>query len=107
VPISMTDAFGCDRCHHIFTVDEKHCHLQQLSTLYAGKKAWFWNGSQWKPAQSGIRDSVLAWLFLMLPVVLLMIGLLILFKSGTIQILWVTGIVGLILLFLRFVLYRH
>lgn len=47
VPIVLTDAFGCDRCQHIFVVEDSGYVLEQLSTTYPYKRAWRWSGNSW------------------------------------------------------------
>jgi len=46
-PITLTDAFGCDRCQQIFVVQENGYTIEQLSTHYPYKKVWRWTGRQW------------------------------------------------------------
>ena len=48
IPITLTEAFGCERCQRIFVVEENGRVLQQLSTTYPYKRAWRWNGNSWK-----------------------------------------------------------
>ncbi len=45
-PILLTEALGCNRCQHIFSVTDK-LYIEQLATSYAYRKLWFWNGRQW------------------------------------------------------------
>jgi len=47
VPITLTDAFGCDRCQQIFVVEDNGYVLEQLSTTYPYKRAWRWRGNSW------------------------------------------------------------
>lgn len=46
-PITLTEAFGCDRCQQIFVVREGGYVIEQLSTHYPYKQAWRWSGQQW------------------------------------------------------------
>jgi len=57
VPITLTEAFGCNRCQQIFVVEEGGYVIEQLSTSYPYKRAWRWTGNRWTTANSGIRDS--------------------------------------------------
>lgn len=57
--IALTEAFGCNRCQHIFVVEDNGHVLEQLSGTYPYKKAWRWNGHQWNTASSGLADSYL------------------------------------------------
>ncbi|MFN7660518.1 MAG: hypothetical protein ACK5P3_20735, partial [Dolichospermum sp.] len=44
IPITLTEAFGCDRCQQIFVVEENGYVLEQLTTTYPYKRAWRWKG---------------------------------------------------------------
>jgi hypothetical protein len=57
-PITLTEAFGCNRCQQIFVVDEQGHTLEQLSTAYP-KRLWRWSGHQWLAVGQGLRDSYL------------------------------------------------
>ncbi len=71
VPITLTEAFGCDRCQQLFVVEDNGYVLEQLSTSYPYKRAWRWTGNRWGMAGSRFGHSYL-------PVALLVIfGLLI------------------------------
>ncbi|TVU52656.1 MAG: hypothetical protein EA414_16415 [Arthrospira sp. PLM2.Bin9] len=59
VPITLTEAFGCDRCQQIFVVDETGYSLEQLATHYPYKQAWRWTGQQWYRATPGMRSHYL------------------------------------------------
>ncbi|HEY9845112.1 MAG TPA: hypothetical protein V6D03_02855 [Candidatus Caenarcaniphilales bacterium] len=50
IPIALTEAFGCQRCQQIFVVKQEGHTIEQLSTSYAYKRTWFWNGHQWSTA---------------------------------------------------------
>lgn len=52
VPITLTEAFGCDRCQQLFVVEDNGYVLEQLSTSYPYKKAWRWLGNRWSVAGS-------------------------------------------------------
>ncbi len=47
VPITLTEALGCDRCQQIFTVEEDGHSITQLVNSYAYRRTWRWSGSQW------------------------------------------------------------
>ncbi len=71
VPITLTEAFGCDRCQQLFVVEDNGYVIEQLSTNYPYKRAWRWMGNHWSTAGSRFGQSYL-------PVALLVIfGLLI------------------------------
>ena len=53
-PITLTDAFGCDRCQQIFVVQEDGYVIEQLSTHYPYKRTWRWTGQQWRLERASI-----------------------------------------------------
>jgi hypothetical protein len=53
-PIALTDAFGCDRCHQIFVVQDNGYIIEQLSTNYPYKRTWRWTGHQWTVSRGGL-----------------------------------------------------
>lgn len=59
VPITLTEAMGCDRCQQIFVVEENGYVLEQLSTSYPYKKAWRWSGHRWSTAHPSLSDNYL------------------------------------------------
>lgn len=59
VPITLTEAFGCDRCQQIFVVEESGYVIEQLSTSYPYKKAWRWTGNRWSTANTSIGENYL------------------------------------------------
>jgi hypothetical protein len=59
VPITLTEAFGCDRCQQIFVVQDNGHVLEQLSTTYPYKRAWRWTGNGWHVVHPRIGESYL------------------------------------------------
>ncbi len=59
VPITLTEAFGCDRCQQLFVVEDNGYVLEQLSTSYPYKRAWRWMGNRWSVAQTRSGQSYL------------------------------------------------
>lgn len=55
--ITLTEAFGCDRCSQIFGVSEDGMTLEQLSTSYPYKKAWQWTGVGWRDQSRSLGDN--------------------------------------------------
>ena len=53
LPITLTEALGCDRCQHIFVVEENGQIIEELSTSYPYKRAWRWTGNRWITARRG------------------------------------------------------
>jgi hypothetical protein len=56
-PITLTEAFGCDRCQQIFVVQEDGYVIEQLSTHYPYKRSWRWTGQQWRLDRSSFSIS--------------------------------------------------
>ncbi len=46
--ITLTEAFGCDRCQQIYVIREGGFSLEQLSGAHPYRRLWRWTGSQWK-----------------------------------------------------------
>ena len=59
IPITLTEAFGCDRCQQLFVVEDNGYVLEQLSTSYPYKRAWRWMGNRWSVAQPRFGQSYL------------------------------------------------
>lgn len=75
-PITLTEAFGCDRCQQIFVVQEDGYVMEQLSTHYPYKRAWRWTGQQWRLDRSSASLSYAS--FLVIAAFVLMIVFLLL-----------------------------
>lgn len=58
-PITLTEAFGCNRCQKIFVVEENGYTIEQLSTSYPSKKSWRWTGNRWTRAHTSLRENKL------------------------------------------------
>lgn len=59
IPIALTEAFGCNRCQQIFTLEEGGYAIEQLSASYAYRRLWRWTGSQWATAHPHLTESYL------------------------------------------------
>lgn len=77
LPITLTEAFGCDRCQQIFAIDEKRQEIELLSSAYPYKRIWRWTGHRWRALQQVNNGSfplflglilmiLIGWLFLAL-----------------------------------------
>ncbi len=82
VPITLTEAYGCNRCQQIFVVEESGYAIEQLSTSYPYKRAWRWTGHRWVTAHPGIRESYLP-VALGIVLVLLIVWLPLALRSAT------------------------
>lgn len=47
LPIILTEAMGCDRCQNIFVLTENGQFIEEVSSTYPYKKAWYWTGKNW------------------------------------------------------------
>ena len=64
IPITLTEAWGCDRCKQIFELFAEPDTIGKLSTPYPRQRTWKWNGKHWilnkKALKSSLSD-VSAW----------------------------------------------
>jgi hypothetical protein len=109
VPIALTEAFGCNRCQHIFVVKDNGYVLEQLSTTYPYKKAWYWTGHRWLGAYADLREQyipILLTLILIAAIVVMVGALLYIYTISSAP--W-PMIVGLLLIvsFILLLFYRH
>lgn len=70
--ITLTEAFGCDRCQYIFAVSPDHLHIENLTASYPYRKLWYWSGSQWMLSQEPVEHRSLA-LQILIPVLILLV----------------------------------
>lgn len=69
--ITLTEAFGCSRCQHIFAITPDRLYIEQLAVSYPYRKMWFWNGYQWVlRRENTLQGSALLGLTLSLGIVL-------------------------------------
>ena len=47
IPITLTEAWGCDHCRQIFEQREEPNTVGKLATPYHRQRTWRWNGQQW------------------------------------------------------------
>lgn len=46
-PITLTEAWGCDRCRQIFERRAESNTIGKLSAPYYRQRSWRWDGKQW------------------------------------------------------------
>ncbi|MEM1240876.1 MAG: hypothetical protein AAGI45_13630 [Cyanobacteria bacterium P01_H01_bin.26] len=46
--ITLTEAFGCDRCQQIYVIRDGGFGLELLSGAHPYRRLWRWTGNQWK-----------------------------------------------------------
>lgn len=60
LPITLTEAFGCNRCQKIFVLEENSQVIEELSSGYPyNKRAWRWTGNRWISSHQGLGESYL------------------------------------------------
>ncbi|MEL6816998.1 MAG: hypothetical protein AAFP03_19705, partial [Cyanobacteria bacterium J06598_3] len=47
IPITLTEAWGCDRCKQIFEKQPDANTIGKLASPYQRQRTWRWNGQQW------------------------------------------------------------
>ncbi len=50
--IVLTEAFGCDRCHRIFVMQEDSLTIEELAATYPYKRRYYWNGQRFQTLRS-------------------------------------------------------
>ncbi|WP_310483539.1 hypothetical protein [Chamaesiphon sp. VAR_48_metabat_403] len=50
--IVLTEAFGCDRCHRIFVLQEDGLEIEELAATYPYKRRYYWNGNRFQILRS-------------------------------------------------------
>jgi hypothetical protein len=98
IPITLTEAFGCDRCQQIFVVDESGHFLEQLASLYPYKRTWRWTGQNWILSYPGGDSYLLAIASVLGLLLLLWVVVIRTLPAGVNVIFWIVG--GLFLLFI-------
>lgn len=48
VGITLTDAFGCDRCGTMFAVSEDGKSLSEIGSFAPYAPRWYWTGKRWR-----------------------------------------------------------
>ena len=46
--ITLTEAFGCDRCQQIYVIRDSGFGLEQVSGAHPYRRLWRWTGHQWR-----------------------------------------------------------
>mgnify|MGYP001793608119 FL=1 len=60
MPIALTDAFGCDRCPHLFARSPDDARLVLLTgEPDSDPPSWIWDGQRWSPASVRGRIDIL------------------------------------------------
>jgi hypothetical protein len=73
IPITLTEAFGCNRCQQIFAVREGGDTIEQLSTTYPYKKLWRWTGRQWSVLRPPVGQKLLPLVLLAITIAVIVI----------------------------------
>lgn len=87
-PITLTDAFGCDRCSLIFVVEDGDYSLVQLGGIDPYRHVWYWMGTKWQAnrhlAGKYALNSLSALLLLLVSLVLLLAAALVMIRNWSI-----------------------
>ena len=73
IPITLTEAWGCDRCKQIFELKAEPNTIGKLTTPYPHQRQWQWDGKQWvikKPQLQSTLHATVSWLKIVLLIVL-------------------------------------
>lgn len=70
--ITLTEAFGCDRCQYIFALSSDHLHIENLTASYPYRRLWYWSGSQWLLSQEETEQRSLA-LRILIPALIMLV----------------------------------
>lgn len=101
-PITLTDAFGCQRCQQIFVIKAEGYAIEELSSIYPYRKSWYWNGKQWvliRPSFVGqywLLVLTIA-LFLLIPTLLVVI-IVHLWTSAPLVLVWLGVMIGVMIM---------
>ena len=99
--ITLTEAFGCDRCQQIYVIRDAGFGLEQLSGAHPYRRLWRWTGHQWKQ-YSQLPESRWLGLILVIAVLLAISGFwLLLPTSFRILAVLVASLVGVVILMSR------
>lgn len=52
LPITLTEALGCDRCRRIFTIQADGYAIEELADNYPYKRRYVWTGKSWQSLHS-------------------------------------------------------
>ena len=94
--IVLTEAFGCNRCQRIFTIQADGYSIEELGTNYLYQRRYYWNGTRWQILRPFPNSTFWA---------LLTFGGFLLPRDG--WLLWLQGMGLVTLLLLLFPLYRR
>jgi hypothetical protein len=72
-PITLTEAFGCNRCARFFVVQENGYVIEELPTNYSYKRTWRWTGNQWNIVSPPIAKSYLPLILGVLSIITLLL----------------------------------
>jgi len=74
IPITLTEAWGCDRCKQIFELKAQPNTIGKLTTPYPRQRLWKWNGKHWvlskSTLQSALGETPIGNSILLLPILL-------------------------------------
>ena len=54
IPITLTEAWGCDRCKQLFERTSEPDTVTKLGSPYPQQKTWHWTGKHWVANQKAV-----------------------------------------------------
>ncbi|WP_373539622.1 hypothetical protein [Chamaesiphon sp.] len=60
--IVLTEAFGCNRCHRLFVLQEDGLAIEELAATYPYKRRYYWDGNRFRVLRSLPKSTVWAYL---------------------------------------------
>ncbi|MEL7334474.1 MAG: hypothetical protein AAFN12_19670 [Cyanobacteria bacterium J06560_2] len=58
IPITLTEAWGCDRCKQIFELKAEPNTIGKLTTPYPRQRQWKWNGKHWVLSKNSLKSTL-------------------------------------------------
>jgi hypothetical protein len=74
VPIYLTEAYGCDRCPHMFVLEADGKLVEQTTGGYPQPGTWRWSGKQWQAIAPAGRDQLSPLISALAPLIILGVG---------------------------------
>ncbi|MEM6452292.1 MAG: hypothetical protein AAF635_06035 [Cyanobacteria bacterium P01_C01_bin.69] len=102
IPITLTEAWGCDRCKQIFELKPEPNTIGKLTTPYPRQRTWKWNGKHWvlnKKAMKASLSDVSVWSQVCVLMIALWLGWTLLVPTGFPFALRALILLGLVVMF--------
>ncbi len=73
IPITLTEAFGCNQCQRFFVVQENGYVIEELPTTYSYKRTWRWTGHQWSAVSPSLGRGYMSFLIVGLGMIIVLL----------------------------------